>query len=239
MIETAETLHPYNHRYEIPEATKVLIVGTAPPPRFFKRPWSPTDELDFDFYYGSGANWMWGILPEALGKTPLAESLSSDDCAKAARELLEENALWMHDVLEHVRRKSGHESSALDSHIETPTEKDFAHFGPIFDRVKDLRAIATTSQYTFNWLIKALQIQGFISGDVPSLKKWEEANSANSKDEDGVIVKHKRPAATFKLPDGRILNVYILPSPSSARGMRPKLKVEVYRHVLNTALSAS
>jgi hypothetical protein len=54
--------HPYNHREEVPQETRLLIIGTAPPPRFSNPAFRIMKELDFDFFYGSEDNYMWEFL---------------------------------------------------------------------------------------------------------------------------------------------------------------------------------
>jgi hypothetical protein len=42
--------HPYNLRETIPDETRLLIVGTAPPPRFSNPACGGMRGLDFDFF---------------------------------------------------------------------------------------------------------------------------------------------------------------------------------------------
>jgi hypothetical protein len=52
--------HPYNSE-PIPDNVRLLIVGTAPPPRFSNPQCEGVGahKLDFEFFYGSGHNNMW------------------------------------------------------------------------------------------------------------------------------------------------------------------------------------
>lgn len=158
MAEAGPVEHPYNKKYDTLPGTKLLIVGTAPPPRFCKSPWSCEEDLDFNFFYGSGSNWMWAILPSALNKpNALPETLSADDCVKAAEEFLKSHDIWMRDVLGYIRRKD--ERSAKDSDLEILDENDLADFRGTLQSAPNLAAIATTSELAFVWLMMALNAQ--------------------------------------------------------------------------------
>ena len=230
--------HSYNERHPIPPGTRALIVGTAPPPRFCKDPWSCEYDLDFDFFYGSGTNWMWDILPRAFDKPDaLPVTISPEECQIKAKEFLECHGLWMRDVLARIRRKSGKENSARDTDLEKPNELDFANFSTTFDCAPNLAVIATTSEVAFEWLMQALRFQGITSSDGKSeLRAWKELSSSIPVPDsiDFWISKHSRPAATFELKGAtRTINVYILPSPSSSRSnMDAKSKAKIYAHVL-------
>jgi hypothetical protein len=83
MMATKET-HPYNLRETIPDETRLLIVGTAPPPRFSNPACKGTRPLDFDFFYGSEDNYMWEFLEniskEIDRKKLFADDASSEEC---------------------------------------------------------------------------------------------------------------------------------------------------------------
>lgn len=238
MTENLGAKHPYNELYSIPPGTRALIVGTAPPPRFCKDPWSCEYDLDFDFFYGSGTNWMWEILPRAFDEPDaLPVTLSADDCRGKAQDFLKRHGLWMRDVLARIKRKANKQSSARDSDIETPNDLDFACFSTAFDCAPNLAVIATTSEVAFEWLMRALKFQGLISTDGKlELKRWRDFSSLGTTSDriDFLIAKHSRPATTFELKGtGRTINVYILPSPSFARyDLDPESKAKVYAHVL-------
>jgi hypothetical protein len=67
-MENMSEVHPYNSANPIPNGTRVLIVGTAPPERFSRLPGSSGDlSGDVRFYYGSRDNELWStILPSVV-----------------------------------------------------------------------------------------------------------------------------------------------------------------------------
>lgn len=232
------TEHPYNEKYIIPSDTKVLIVGTAPPPRFCKRPWSCEDDLDFDFFYGSGSNWMWGILPHALNESDaLPETLPAEQCEIEAANFLRRHRLWMRDVLACIKRKAGKENSAKDSDIENPNDEDFADFKKAFECAPSLCAIATTSEVAFKWLMQALKLQKLTStAGTTELSTWRTFHSTSHapNSTEFLVEKHSRPVTAINLREGnRTVCIYILPSPSSGRaGVTIDSKRQVYRRIL-------
>lgn len=223
----------------MPSDTKALIVGTAPPPRFCKRPWSCEHDLDFDFFYGSGSNWMWGILPHALNEpNALPETLSAEQCETEAANLLRRHSIWMRDVLAKIRRRK--ESSARDSDLEPPRDDDLADFGATIGTAPSLTAIATTSELAFEWLMQALKSQQIVdtSGRL-ELGAWRAFQSSRSDygTTDFWIEKHERPVITLQpVGSGRKITVYILPSPSSRRaGLTIECKTRAYRRAFELA----
>lgn len=119
---TRDEKHPYNLEEigHIPEGTRLLIVGTAPPPRFSL----PRSERkgpvgkDIDFYYGSSDNDMWRILEELSDEK--FNRQSKEDSREAMCNFLRTHRMWMRDILQTYRRKPDHETSASDNHIIQP-----------------------------------------------------------------------------------------------------------------------
>jgi hypothetical protein len=92
--------HPYNGCDVVPNETKLLIIGTCPPPRF-ERPSDAGHQLsgDCDFYYGSKDNQLWSkifatIFTDERPKSP-----------EERREFLRRKSIWMHDILETYTRR--------------------------------------------------------------------------------------------------------------------------------------
>jgi G:T/U-mismatch repair DNA glycosylase len=111
-------IHPYNDYASIPKATRLLIVGTAPPKRFSKRrPGCLLSNGDIDFYYGSKDNQLWQILfPDAFasGTKPSVDDL---------RAFLKRRRIWMHDICQkYTRKKEG----ALDKDLKILEAADLA-----------------------------------------------------------------------------------------------------------------
>ena len=172
--------HPYNNREPIPRATCVLIVGTAPPPRF-NDPKSLRGD-DFDFFYGSEDNYMWEHLDKIAeeidgsklfgqtetvidGKTKLIYSDTSDQCCEIARSFLRKHHLWMKDILEEYERKAGKEHLASDDAIEEPDPSDYTDFVSILADNTRLSTLAFTSKKAAIWTMKRLMHQDALQGD--------------------------------------------------------------------------
>lgn len=167
----SEENHPYNCLNQVPENTRLLIVGTAPPPRFTNpdclkhQPCKRKSCLDFDFFYGSGDNWMWEFLRNIACKRFNAkictDKMSSDECRQSAQEFLRCNNIWMQDVLQTFRRTT--QCSASDDHIDIEWKNTrLTDFGGIFDRCASLGTIAFTSLKAAQWAYSALENDNLI-----------------------------------------------------------------------------
>lgn len=231
MTTTLEFQHPYNKKHDIPHGTRMLIVGTAPPPRFCQKPPCLKGQ-DFDFFYGSYANYMWEFLPEVLGnKHALTEKMNSRECVAKASELLKKHNMWMKDVLARFRRKRNSHTSALDRHIEPPKNGDFTNFRCVFGAAYELNSIFVTSHQTFSWLMRALLYQGLTSSDgKKEFSDWKLRNPSHS--DDGYVSRHLQPVISIRNTDRQCL-VYILPSPSPrSAAMTKAAKLHVYKQLL-------
>jgi hypothetical protein len=82
--------HPYNKGELIPPDTRVLIVGTAPPPRFHDPKELRGD--DFDFFYGSEDNFMWEYLDKIAEEIDGAKLFSRTSPSARKREHATSNA---------------------------------------------------------------------------------------------------------------------------------------------------
>ena len=114
-------IHPYNDYSSIPKGTRLLIIGTAPPPRFSKpRPenWK-LPSGDVDFYYGSKDNLLWNDIFSELYREsfPLGHNPSADK----RRSFLKSQKLWMHDICEQYTRNG---PGALDDDLVVLTHAD-------------------------------------------------------------------------------------------------------------------
>src|ERR1700693_4108094 len=130
-MPTVTETHPYNlsPKFSIPDDTRLLIVGTAPPPRFSNPASKDRRGLDFDFFYGSEDNYMWefldNIAEEIDDEKLFADDASSEDCCDAARKFLQRHKIWMCDALQTYHRKEGMEWSASDADIVPEQLTDF------------------------------------------------------------------------------------------------------------------
>ena len=222
--------HPFNKRETIPGSTSVLIVGTAPPPRFASL---ATDDnrksLDFDFFYGSEDNDMWIILEEIAKEKEGAElfqdSFTSDQCCMVARSFLERHGLWMHDVLSVYERKVGRTTSAADTDIVAPKSNNFSDFRAIITSCPSLKMIVFTSQQAAHWAFDAMHIQELIKGTSSAsvLTAWRKPS------EDGN--RYAKPLLT-DLVGGNSIHFFVLPSPSMRSPESYENKLQAYRTVL-------
>lgn len=106
-----EHRHPYPPF--IPEGCQKLIVGTLPPPRFST---GKLKEGDVDFCYGSRDGLLWPILERIYGLNLIYEN--SQVAIEQRKNLLEENAIGVCDIVEVAYRKKIDASDAGMSGVE-------------------------------------------------------------------------------------------------------------------------
>lgn len=150
-MERLTEKHPYNCLETIPDNASTIIVGTAPPPRF-SRPDMSLLAGDTCFYYGSKSSRMWRLLSGITGTSLLDESDNAQRRTKWHNFLII-NDLWMYDVLQEYKRKSGKETSARDADIE---EFDLTDFRVVFAAKRRINKIAFTSQQAADWTFQKL-----------------------------------------------------------------------------------
>ncbi len=222
--------HPFNDCEKLPPQTSLLIVGTAPPPRFSSQATPKALRgLDFEFYYGSEDNDMWIILEEIAGRREgiklFQDDYSSKECIDAARYFLKRHNISMKDVLNTYQRKSGRDESASDSDIVPPEPEDFLRFKPIFERCSLLRAIAFTSQQAAHWTFAAMRQQGLIQviGLSNILAEWRARGEG--------IARYSAPLLELSV-SSRIVRFFVLPSPSLRSPLSYEAKRAVYENIL-------
>ncbi|WP_461333176.1 uracil-DNA glycosylase family protein [Bradyrhizobium embrapense] len=224
--------HPFNCLEAIPDNASTLIVGTAPPPRF-SRPDMCLLTGDTRFYYGSKSNRMWRLLSGITG-TPLLEE--PDDAQRRTnwRNFLTVNDLWMFDVLQEYKRKSGKETSARDADIEA---FDLTDFRRVFAAKRRINKIAFTSQQAADWTFRKL------SDSASQLDaRYRAAISRRNEIGKHLQSDHERIAQKFRGPilseyiEGREIAFYILPTPTrmsgGMKGLNSKTKEKIYADVL-------
>jgi G:T/U-mismatch repair DNA glycosylase len=114
-------VHPYNLANPIPEGTRILIVGTAPPERF-SRAATPLRRGDVRFYYGSEDNELWSIILSTIFRVTF-EHEGAEVKRRDMIAFLTLNRIWMHDIFEvYERRRAG---SSLDSNLQLLQAADF------------------------------------------------------------------------------------------------------------------
>lgn len=238
MASTFFEIHPYNNFERVPPRTETLIMGTAPPPRFsLPRPphKGPQKGRDADFYYGSGASWLWVYLEKAANEPTFAEPCTpeaeKEDTEKLMRDFLTRHHLWMRDILQKFRRKK--EGSSRDRDIDVKAEgTEYLDLRSLLKESMAIRKIAFTSQdFAAKWTFEAFKEQGLIDGSDfnEHLKKWKEISKSENE-----VQKYKTPFASDKYLEGRKIDFYILPTPSGAgiANLAVLDIIDVYRAVL-------
>lgn len=227
--------HPYNTREPIPEDTRILIVGTAPPPRF-NDPKSLRGD-DFDFFYGSKDNCMWEYLDKIAeevdstnlfnrtevlinSKLEIKYTDTSDECCATARSFLQKHHLWMKDALEEYERKQGMEHLAGDDAIKDPDPSACTDFVSALRDNSGISALAFTSRKAAIWTMKRLADQAVLQGDL--LNELV-----------GRIVTQKQSGEFAKASIlGRQISLILLPSPSGRRGRCDAINIPIYKNLL-------
>lgn len=222
--------HPYHARWAIPQGTRILIVGTAPPPRFDEPKMLRGN--DFDFFYGSEDNYMWQYLDEIAeqihgaclfnrtqvsvnGKKKIEFTDSSDDCCKIADAFLRRHHLWMRDVLDTYERKPGLAHSAADEAIIEPEPNSCTDFVSLLHSVPTIETLAFTSRLAAAWALVRLSDQLRSDKFAANLRDIKGRKTMRGKFWEGDIL-------------GRDLKFLLLPSPSG-RAASPKSDVAAYR----------
>ncbi len=224
--------HPYNKSESVPLDTRILIVGTAPPPRFDEP--KNLRGNDFDFFYGSEDNYMWQYFDEIAedidgaclfnrtevvtnGKKKIIFTDTSDDCSRIARSFLRKHQLWMKDVLERYERKEGMGHLASDEAIIEPGPSDRADFVSLFNAASTINTLAFTSKKAATWTLDRL------GGQLRDESFGEPIRRIEVQKQRG------------EFWDGNVLGCHVrfilLPSPSG-RAAVPKIDVEIYKKFL-------
>ncbi|OPH83127.1 hypothetical protein [Nitrobacter vulgaris] len=228
--------HPYNTREPIPDDTRLVVIGTAPPPRFSNPACGGMRGLDFDFFYGSEDNYMWEFLENIAkrkqGVKLFGDDLSPQQCCDAARKFLRDNRIWMHDVLSSYQRKESKEHLADDAYIipvELSSFRELLHTAAI-------SKLAFTSEKAAEWTFTALIQEGQLANPEhlkAAFKEWR-AIDRGLEIEAYVRTKFKEPFIECQI-GGRNFHLHILPTPtrrSGVKGLTLGLKEDIYEHVL-------
>lgn len=213
--------HPYNSE-PIPDNIRLLIVGTAPPPRFSNPECEGVGahKLDFEFFYGSGHNNMWLWLNQIAMEQgmPLPnDEAEAQEYRKAARDYLVRNRLWMKDVLQIYRRTPGRDCSSSDDDIIEPLPGECINFAEVVMQHPSIEALAFTSHKAARWSFMAM-------GQPDRLRACCE-RSPNDR-----TMGLTGPFHRTRI-DGREIKFFLLPSPSG-RAASNSEAIDIYRAVL-------
>jgi agmatine deiminase len=102
--------HPYLDF--VPQGTEILIIGTTPPPRFYKYQKKLFD-TDVDFYYGSNRNHFWRILGQVFNTK--FEFENTDEAVEQRKDFLTKHKMGITDMVDCLDHSNP--NSALDSDI--------------------------------------------------------------------------------------------------------------------------
>lgn len=213
--------HPYNSE-PMPADVRLLIVGTAPPPRFSNPQCEGVraHKLDFNFFYGSGHNNMWLWLNKIAadqGRVLPNDEASAQEYGEAARDYLRRSRLWMKDVLQTYRRKTGRECSSADDDIIEPLPGECVNFAEVLVQHPSIEALAFTSERAFEWSLMAM-------GQSARLIAHREPRRNDR------AIDRTEPFDRMKI-GGREIKFISLPSPSG-RAVSSCEAIDIYRTVL-------
>lgn len=212
--------HPYNGEC-MPADTRILIVGTAPPPRFSNPRCKGTrpHKFDFDFFYGSGYNNMWLWLNQIAAEQGTAlpnDEANAEVYGEAARNYLRKNRLWMKDVLQTYQRKPGHECGSSDDDIVKPRPSECTNFFEVLAKYLSIEALAFTSNKAAEWSFAAM-------GEPDHLRIFHDARDGR-RNGDLAQPFHRMERG------GRDVKFFLLPSPSG-RAASNVQAINIYRSV--------
>lgn len=238
-METFKETHPYNLREPIPEGTRILVVGTAPPPRFSNPNCKGVGarELDFDFFYGSGDNYFWKWMVEIAieQEWPLPpETASGEDFAASARLFLKKHRIWMKDVLQTYRRKPRDPCGASDGSLQWPNVEDCTNFLEVLKQYPSIDTIVFTSELACEWTFTAMRDERLTQGYRGAFGRHKAREEGKTGDE-YLDFKSREPFHIAEI-NGRPVGFFIAISPSqragNRRGLREDHKRELYKRLL-------
>jgi G:T/U-mismatch repair DNA glycosylase len=236
MMEMFRENHPYNLREPIPEGTRILVVGTAPPPRFSNPNCKGVGahKLDFDFFYGSGHNYFWKWMNEiGAGRgTPLpSDEVEPEEYLAAARVFLKKHRIWMKDVLQTYQRKPKDPCSASDASLEPPRAEDCTNLLEVLKEHPSICKVVSTSELACEWCFMAMRNEK-LAQDHPSAFKNHKAQERGKTGDEYLDFKARKPVLVAEI-HGRRVCFFIAPSPGGGNGgLREDEKRELYKRLL-------
>ncbi len=225
----AMDIHPYNST-AIPLDTRILIVGTAPPRRFFY-PNGWDQEKDTPFYYGSRDNQLWKDILNPIAQDMGFENIllgSSDERVTKMKRFLMCGKIWMRDVLDTCPRTG---ISDQDRHIDFQTAQ-FSDFDIIL-KSSQVEKIVFTGKEPARWFFS----KGLTRDEKQRQLYREEFSTLDRKRQKisdlNVCQKFTEPLSWPTLVHNRLIKFYIAPSPSRSYRKIDKIKKRgAYREIL-------
>ncbi|SNR46245.1 G/U mismatch-specific uracil-DNA glycosylase [Lutibacter agarilyticus] len=123
-------LHKHPYKPFIPKNATKLIVGTLPPPRFYKGILKPGD---VDFCYGSIDGQLWKILNEIFNLNLLFEN--SENAIQQRKNFLIKNNIGICDIVANCERKK---IDASDLGMENIELRDMLFYLKEFPKINTL-----------------------------------------------------------------------------------------------------
>jgi hypothetical protein len=231
--------HPYNS-LDIPPTTTLLIVGTAPPPRF-SQPRSqhegPKSGLDADFFYGSEYNMLWSYLKLAAGEPDFAEPGSAEarqeNTEALMRDYLLRHRMWMHDILQTYVRKPGKSESPRDADLNLNDGRTtFMNFPAVLEVGKKIERVVFTGVKVSDWFFGRVLNSCFCKDQAEAYRRlFLDANARRkAKLETDEQYTDEFCRAEFL---GKTIRFHIAPSPSgSSRASDDPWFSDIYRQIL-------
>lgn len=230
--------HPYNLTCLQRDAT-ILIVGTAPPPRFSMPRelfGGPRKGYDADFFYGSESNLLWHYLKVAANEPDFAEpgtpSALAENTEFIMRDYLFRHQIAMCDVLQTYRRTKSNPQGARDVDIDLfASGTTFLDFKSVFDSAKDIHRVVFTSIKAADWFFRKALPQGqYLNSTQKFTRLFLDAIAARES-----RVGSTRYSEEFCREEvyGRLVEFYIAPSPSPSNYERADQdSIGIYRSIL-------
>lgn len=162
-------VHKHPYKPFISKNTTKLIIGTLPPPRFYK---GILKKGDVDFCYGSIDGQLWKILNEIFQLNLHFET--SDNAIKQRKDFLIKNNIGICDIVESCERKK---IDASDLGMKNIQLRDMMHYLKEFSKINTLLLTGGNSkngpEYHLRKLLKKEKIEFIsISTETPRIHQF-------------------------------------------------------------------
>lgn len=162
-------VHKHPYKPFISKNTTKLIIGTLPPPRFYK---GILKKGDVDFCYGSIDGQLWKILNEIFQLNLHFET--TDNAIKQRKDFLIKNNIGICDIVESCERKK---IDASDLGMKNIQLRDMMHYLKEFSKINTLLLTGGNSkngpEYHLRKLLKKEKIEFIsISTETPRIHQF-------------------------------------------------------------------